>query len=289
VSLPTRALAVAAVLVCWPVPAAAEPAEDDCVDANTKAQDLTHDGRLAGAREQLTRCMAPSCPAMIRADCSKRLDELDAVQPSVVFDVKRASGEDLTQVRVFVDGRLLVERLDGSAIDVDPGEHVFRFEAVDAPPVTRTLVIKEGQKARRERVVLGAPVAATQVTHTDTPPAPEGSRSDLQRVVSLGLVAGGLASVLVGSVFGVLTIVEANHQRSDCASGTSCKNFAQAESDRSIGMTDGAVSTFGFVFGGALLAGGATLYFTLPSRAGAVHLTPAVGPRAASVSAKVEF
>lgn len=103
------------------------------------------------AREQLRTCGDTSCPALIRDDCAKRLDEPERAQPAIVFDAKDGAGRDLSAVHVTVDGRPFAERLDGAALKVDPGEHVFVFTVPDEPPVSQTFVVKEGEKERRER------------------------------------------------------------------------------------------------------------------------------------------
>ncbi len=132
--------------------------KDQCVDANTKAQSLRRDGKFAAAREQLTLCIDQSCPGIVRDDCTQRLDELERAQPTVVFDAKSAVGEDVVLVHVAVDGVRLADVLDGRALGVDPGQHVFTFEVPGQAPTTYRFVLKEGEKDRRERIVLaGAP------------------------------------------------------------------------------------------------------------------------------------
>jgi hypothetical protein len=130
--------------------------KDQCINANAKAQDLRRDGRLSAARDELRSCSNPSCPAIVRDDCTRRLDELDKAQPTIAFEVKDAFGADLSVVKVSVDGRPLTERLDGSALPVDIGQHVFVFEVAGQRPGIRTLVLTEGEKGRRERVIIGA-------------------------------------------------------------------------------------------------------------------------------------
>jgi hypothetical protein len=110
---------------------------------------------------------------MVRDDCARRLDELDKAQPTIVFEVKDASGRDVTDVKVTMDGKALTERLNGRPVPVDVGEHFFTFEVDVQPPVTltRTLVLAEGEKGRRERIVLGrarasAPAPVPPLTHS---------------------------------------------------------------------------------------------------------------------------
>jgi hypothetical protein len=299
------------------VPALADVTKDQCIDANGKAQELRRGGRLAAAREQLRMCDSPSCPAMVRDDCTKRLDDLEKAQPTVAFEVKDESGADVSAVKVTVDGTPLTDRLDGTALPADIGEHVFTFEVIGHAPVTRKLVLTEGEKGRRERVVLGtalpaAPVPAaspaTPVQPSPEPTAPSlssdspateapssGGGMGTQRV--LGLVAGamGVAGVAVGGVFGILTISQKSNQQSDCGSpACSASGHAAALADHSDGMTDSTISTVAFIAGGVFLAGGAALFFTegsapRPPAAAGMLLLPGVGPGGGGMLLRGEF
>src|SRR5215471_6740742 len=136
VNLPRRggcALVLAFVFAAGRAPA--ESAADQCIDANTAAQSLQRDGKLGAARETLKRCLDPSCPGLVRDDCAQRLDELERIQPTMVFDVKDGEGHDLVDVKVTMDGQPFAERLAGSALPVDPGEHAFTFETAGVPPL----------------------------------------------------------------------------------------------------------------------------------------------------------
>jgi hypothetical protein len=78
---------------------------------------------------------------------------------------KNAAGSDLVDVKVTVDGAPLATKLDGLAVDVDPGAHTFAFEAPDGR-VEQKVVITEGGKAQRVSVAFGAPGTAPVVTTT---------------------------------------------------------------------------------------------------------------------------
>jgi hypothetical protein len=284
----------------------ADLTKDQCVDANAKAQDLRREGRLSAAREQLRQCASASCPAMVRDDCTKRLDDLENAQPTIAFEVKDASGSDVTTVKVTVDGLPLAEILDGTPLAVDRGSHVFTFTVAGRPPITRTFVLTEGEKGRREKIALDA-ASPSAVDASGTRASPSGSAavepgSSAGRGMGtgriLGLVAGGVgvAGIAVGSVFGVMTISEKNQQTTDCPS-SSCgtRGRALAQSDHSTALTDSTLSTVGFIAGGALLVGGAVLFFASghPSSEGpppsAILLVPGVGPGGGGVWLKGEF
>jgi len=287
---PSRLLLVAttAALALAASPSLATGAKEECIASNAKAQDLRRDGKLSLAREQLHACMDAACPAMVRSDCARRLDEVDTAQPTVVFEVKDGAGGDVVGVKLTVDGKLLTASLAGTAVPLDPGAHVATFEAAGQAPVTRTLVITEGQKGRHERVVLGASRAPV------APVSPDGGGMGTQRV--LGLVSGGVgvAGVAVGAVFGLMMLSAKSDQEKAC--GVTCPSTAaqsQAASDHSSAQTDGAVSTAGFIAGGALLVGGVVAFLTAPrsdrAAGSALRVAPSVGPGAGGVILRGEF
>jgi hypothetical protein len=301
------AASAAAAAAFSPLGARADMNKAQCIDANTTAQDLRREGKLSAAREQLRACANPSCPGLVRDDCAKRLDDVERALPAVVFDVKdAASGRDVSVVKVTVDGRPLADKLDGTALSVDPGEHVFRFTGPGQTPVTLTLVLKEGDKERRERVEIGQPIspgpapgplnAASSISPSSMPPgegAPAAAMAP-QRMVALVVGVAGVGGIVVGSVFGLMTLTEVKHQQTDCASAQNCVNPTKAATDHSNAMTDRTISTAGFVAGGALLLTGVVLFVTgrassdSPSGA-AIQVLPGVGPTGGGMVLRGEF
>jgi hypothetical protein len=260
----------------------AEPSKSQCVDADTQAQQLRRDERLAAAREQLHVCADPACPALVRDDCAQRLDELGKAQPTLVFEIKNGDGRDLADVRISLDGQALGDTAPGAAIPVDPGTHTFRFEAKGELPVTRQLVLHEGDKARHERVVIGA-----------LPPSSTGYG---QRTA--GLLVGGLGVVGLGLgvVFGALAASRWSTAHADCPSSPSCtpsSNIA-ATSEHSSAVTLATGSTVSFIAGGILAAGGVVLYVTAPSGSDnrskkGFQILPAGSPAGGGVSFRGRF
>ena len=210
----------------------ATPTKEQCIEANSQAQKLRREAKLASARQQLEACSDPSCPAMVRSDCTARLDEVQKAQPTLVLDVKSRGGDDLTDVKVAIDNQPFPVKLDGTAFPLDPGPHVFRFDAVGFEPLTKTFVLKETEKDRRERIVLkkaavlvSTPEATTPGSLPDTPgPVEEGPRGlGAQRWLGIVAAGVGLGGVAVGSVFGLMASSEWSAQQSACASASSCR------------------------------------------------------------------
>ncbi len=192
--------------------------------------------------------------------------------PTVVFLAKDGAGTDLSAVKITMDGDVLAERIEGSAIAVDPGEHTFTFETAGQAPVTEKLLLVEGQKERRETVTFGggATAAAPGATGTagaqgSAPGSEAGSGMGTQKI--LAIVAGGVGVVGLGlgAVFGVMAIGKKNDAQSACP-GASCPDQASSDKWSDAGST-GNISTIGFIVGGVGLAGAAALWFTAPSTA----------------------
>jgi hypothetical protein len=274
---------------------AADPTKDQCIDANETAQALRKSEKLRDAEQRLLVCVSASCPGPVRDDCAQRLTELRSVIPTVVFVVKDDADQDLSDVSVTMDDQPLASKLDGMAIAIDPGPHHFVFEAAGRQNMERSLVIREGEKDRHERVVLIAtPVAAppapvpqsAPVGPAEPPPPKDGSA---QRTA--GLVVGGVgaAGVVVGSVFGILAKATYDHALNSASECNGSTNTCQGQGvpDGKTAHSQATVSTIAFIAGGALLGGGTLLYFTAP-RTG-VTVSPTVGMRSAGVGVNGSF
>jgi len=259
-------LATASVLVVLGAPATIARAApeaggiDRCVGANTTAQSLRRDGKFGAARAQLAMCVDASCPTLVRDDCSQLLDELNRAQPTIVFAARDNQGHDVSEVTVEVDGRPLVQRLDGIAIAVDPGEHTFTFEVQGRPPkVTRRFVLHEGEKARREQILLGGtalPVASGVSPSSREEATPLGA----QRVVSLVALGVGLVGIGTGVAFAVQAKGKANDADAYCP-GSVCANDAALRMNHDARVA-GNLATVAFAAGAAGIAGAVVLWLT---------------------------
>jgi hypothetical protein len=285
--------------------ASADVTKAQCVDANTSAQTSRRAGKLALAREQLRLCGDPHCPRIVRDDCTRRLEEVDNAQPSIVFDVKDAAGGDIGDVEVTVDGQVVTHKLDGTAVAVDPGSHTFGFRVDEEPPTQQILVVKEGEKSRRLTVTLGHPLGVEdppppkqkppppKLEPPTPPPQPPAERSSAATVASVALAGAGVVGLGLGTIFGVLASSKWSAAKSACGTPTTCPGtgYADAVSDHDASVTDGTVATAAFIAGGALLAGGAAVYFfSAPSSDAArssssarVHVVPRFAPGSAGL------
>lgn len=238
---------------------AANPSANECVDANEEAQGLRRDGRLRASREKLRLCVAPSCPGPVREDCAERLRDIEAALPSVVFQVVDERGNDVSGVRVTMDGSVVAERLDGNGLEVDPGEHTFAFEAPQAR-ARKTLVARAGDKGRREIVRLVAPRAPGVTSGAEE----SRERGAAQRTAGWLVGGAGLLAVVVGGVFGVRAKATYDDARSaHCPGGSGSCDAAGIDGGRDA-HDQARVATIAMVLGGAALAAGAVLVLTAP-------------------------
>jgi hypothetical protein len=237
--------------------ATADPTKEECMNANEFAQSLRLSRRLRKAEDELTVCVARSCPELVRNDCSERLNEVQRAMPTVVFAVRSARGEGLTAVRVLVDGAPLAETLDGSAIEVDPGAHQFTFLADGYEPFEQETLVWEGQKERSLPVVLQARPGPPAPPPRSAPRGGGDGASTTRRWIAV--VASGLGVVTVG-VGGVLALsAKSEFDNAERETGG-------ARHDDSItAVHTGNVATVVMSAGGLLAVGGLVLWLTTPA------------------------
>ncbi|HSY23664.1 MAG TPA: hypothetical protein VK841_16165 [Polyangiaceae bacterium] len=307
-------LPLAFLLATYAQPARADGApvitNETCIDANAKAQELRREGKIAASRAQLNLCANRQCPGLVRDDCTRRLDELDRAQPTIVFSVKDASGADVSAVTVSVDGRKLADKLDGAPIAVDPGSHSFTFEPQGHAPITRQFVIHEGERGRLETSAIGTQNGGVSDGHGpavrgaglagtaafDTTPTDHGSQSgQTQRIWGWSLGGVGVAGLAVGAAMGLLANSAWNDAKNGC-NPMSClpQNRPSAESDRSNALTFSTVSDVSLAAGGALVVLGGVLIWTAPHGTHASpqtgwRIVPRIGPTGADLGFQGEF
>jgi hypothetical protein len=257
-----------------------------CIDASEKSLALRKNGKLHAALQQLAACADASCPDEVKSECSRRIAEIDAAMPTLILAAKDGSGDDLYDVKVTMDGAPLASSLDGRSMAIDPGEHAFTFEAAGQPPLEKNLVLREGEKDRREVVTIGpvpptpqpAPTGSTPALAAQAPPEP--SFWTTQR--TLAVVTGGLGVVGLGlgAWFGGFAVSAQNREKSDCPAA-GCSGYAQAQEDYNTAKTDATASTVSLIAGGALAAAGTVLWLTAPAP---VRVAPAVGTSAVGLT-----
>jgi hypothetical protein len=285
--LATAAAVLMTLLVTLVAPSAraADPTTVDCLSASEKALALRGEHKLRGARAQLLVCASANCPADIRKECARRVDEVNASIPTIVIGAKDPTGNDLSAVKVTMDGEVLTEKLEGSAISLDPGAHTFTFQTAGQPLLTKQIVVREGEKDRREMVQLGnrpaplpvpLPVKPVVVAVPVKPAPPPSKPLSKRRVAALAVGGFGVVGLGVGAAFGGLALSSASSAKAVCP-GSGCLT-QQGVNLWNTAHLDGTVSTIGLVVGGVALAGGVALWFTDSSPAKPRSAQLGVGP-----------
>jgi len=274
--------------------AAQGPTKAQCVEADTSAQTERRAEQLRAARDHLELCSKPACPTLVREDCVQRLSDLDTIAPSIVFAAKDGGGEDIVTVHVTMDGAPFATELTGSALSVDPGVHIFRFEVAGAPPVEKKIVVREGEKGRQVSVVLGAASAGAVVAPPPSSPVtPDHAASTWNGQKTAAVVVGavGVAGLIVGAVTAGLSFSAWSSSKNECGA-TSCTDRTKALSDHDSAATDATLADVGLIAGGVLVAGGVVLYLTAPkasSTTGSLRLIPRFGANGAGVALEGRF
>ncbi len=282
------ALALAPLALAAPLVAIEARADDTatCNAAYEQADLLAHSqgDKLLDARDKARACASSTCKAWMIKECSTMVTDLEARIPTVVFEAKDAAGNELTEVSVTADAKVVAPRLDGHAMEMDPGGRSFVFATADGHHVEVHALVKEGEKSQLVQAVFAdigvaaAPAGAPDVSVND-------GRGKTQRTAAVVVGGVGVASVLVGVVFGVMAISKNNDSNDNghcdatgCdPTGTSLRNTA---------LGDATASTVTLIAGGALAAAGVVLYFTAPKAAPAtgLELRPTVGPHWAGLA-----
>ena len=286
----------------------AQEAKRVCADAANLGQELRDQGRYQEAQDLLVTCSAATCPPLVEENCVRWLNELRTVMPQIVVGAQDASGRDLTDVNVFIDGVPFERALDGSPRAADPGPHTLRFEAANHVPIEERIVLRSGEKNRV--IVVKFPPAPlgnenapaplgvrTSPVETESPegserprpaatspephtPPPHAAGIGEQRILGITAGAAGIAGIAAASVFGALSLSASNAQKSECFSLADCNNRTQAISDHANAVTDATISTVGFIAGGALVVAGLLLFVTSRgplARPAGLLVTPSVG------------
>ncbi|MBX3190682.1 MAG: hypothetical protein KF819_27025 [Labilithrix sp.] len=242
---------VSALALCASLLAAQSAGADEkqaCVAASEKAQQLRNAGKLGEAREQLAICGRSACPRLVQQDCTTWMSEVLAILPSIVPGARDRKGRDIVEVKVFVDGKMVTETLDGKPIAVDPGVHTFRFETRSAPPIEEQVVVRQNEKNRILTVTFATPGdagGARVTTDATRDPAPP---------IAAYVVGGvGLVGLGVGAAIGVTASSDASDIRdSGCAPRCDVAEVDAIQSRYTIaGVTAG--------IGGALLVAGVVM------------------------------
>jgi hypothetical protein len=278
-SASVRTASVAAVVTAAASFAPGHALADDtgvCLSTYVDAQRQRRDGHLRAAHSDVEQCGRASCPAVIRRDCVQWERELDEAIPTIVLSARAPDGRELSDVHVLIDGAPLVDRLDGRAVAVDPGEHVFRFVFAEGAIVERRALVSEGEHRRPVTAAWpSAPAATTTVTAPTAPAQVSGSGASSRPVPTAVWILGGAGAGagIVAAVFWSLAAFGNHGLSSELSCRPGCPSGSSSE------MTQRAL--IGDVAGGVALLGLGTafyLYLTRPQGGPPPAMAIGVGP-----------
>jgi hypothetical protein len=250
--------------------------KQQCISAHADSQKLRSDSKLQEAREKLLVCSRPECPGAVRADCGKWLSEVQEEMPSVVVVATDANGNDVADVKVSADGKVVAPELTGQPVFLDPGAHDLRFERQGYSPVERKLVIRVGERNRRVEVSFTPTLAGADSSGTgDQPgtgpssgPTEDKGTSSGGGVPTMTWILGGVGVVGLGS-FGFFAL-NGKSKENDLEK---CKPNC-AHSDVQSAKTSYLIGDISLGVGVAALAGAAYFYFSAPKKAATASAPP---------------
>jgi hypothetical protein len=219
-----------------------------CVDAFGRAQTLQRSGQLVAARRELITCGASECPEVVKSKCVVWLEDVDHAMPSVVV-AARDGARDIIVARVHVDGVLLRERLDGTAIELDPGVHSLVVEHEGRQRELR-IVLREGEKRRPVEIQFAPPPRRVP---RPRPPAPKPSPDkEPETTIELSVLSWvgfstSAAALVVGTVTGIVALVRGKDLQDRCDNDV-C--HPAEKSDFESGLASAHVATVSFAVAG---------------------------------------
>jgi hypothetical protein len=246
-----------------------------CVKASEEGQGQRDEGKYRAARKSFSECTRDGCPAVVVKFCAGWLQQMDDAMPSIVLGARDEKGRDLADVTVTLDGAQIASRLDGRPIDVDPGEHVLRFEREHASPVEQKLILRAGEKARVVTVALPADAADEAPGSDVAQQAPEPEPLMSTRHVTAGALLLGAAGAAGTGVYFLLASNRDSGNAAAMRSGLpadACAGVASA-SCQSLADTvhaqhgEATAATALFVGAGVLAVGSVVSWLLVPSAA----------------------
>ncbi len=220
-----------------------------CLQSFSAAQDRRDEQQLLAARSELLTCAQAGCPVAVRIQCAEWLREVQELIPSLVIAVKDAHGQDTIAVRISLDGKLVAEQLGSRPLELDPGQHLLRFEHAGLPAIEKRIVVKQGERLRRLGISFEQPAGPVPVLPPDGSGGDETQSTGISPWVWVGFGVGG-AGLLVGLIAGSA----AASQSSDLIDQCDTTGCTEGDIDRVKAVAH--VSTAGFVVGAAGITAG---------------------------------
>jgi hypothetical protein len=219
-----------------------------CVQESERAQVVRDEGKFLEARDLFRACAREQCPRPVRKDCVEFAGELERRIPSVVLSARDEAGKDLARVRATMDAKPIASEIGARAIPLDPGTHLFRFEAEGRKPTEVSVIVREGEKNRIIEAVLAPlvdPVAPKPAPgRVEAPPPPPPPEKKSSGVPTMTWVLGGVAIAGAGAfgLFSLLAVDEAKELERTCSPRCSDEAIEPVETKFLVGRIAGGVA-----------------------------------------------
>ncbi|MFO0588209.1 MAG: hypothetical protein U0441_11745 [Polyangiaceae bacterium] len=206
----------------------------------------------------------------------EQLRKLALLAPKLTIVVVSGGGPDVIVKR---DGEVVADLSLGTALPVDPGDHVITAQAPDGPESSVRVAIAPGESKTAELYVRHTAPVVTATFSAIVAPVKPPKPVDSQRPWRIGTFTSG-ALGLVGIATGIVTGIVATQLRTEAAKECHLQGGEQKCSEKGLALVDqlrpyATASTIAFAAGGLGLAVGLTLFIATPRVPTA---TPPVGP-----------
>ncbi|HZO12675.1 MAG TPA: hypothetical protein VFB62_05445 [Polyangiaceae bacterium] len=227
--------------------------KNSCLEAFDESQHLRRDRKLLQTRERLVVCGQAGCPDAVRAKCVEWREQVERDVPTIVIAARDADA-DVADAQVYLDGKLVSKRLDGNALELDPGPHEVRLVRGKREQ-RQSVVIRQGEKNRVVRIDFAKPAAAKKPPRKPPPKKPpqEPARGFDMPVLSWIGFSTGAAALAVGAVTGIVALVKGDELETVCEAGI-C--HPPEKRDLEAGLAVAHVSTISFAVAGVGIAVG---------------------------------
>lgn len=226
------ALLIAGLVLTLAQPASAST--ESCTRAHATGQREENAGHLKEALASFQECASDSeCPLPIRNECTQLYTTVEGRLPTMVFSIVDSHGNDVVDVKAWSGDTLLASGLDGRPVAVNPGLHELRFVLSSGETLSKSVVVRQGEKDRIVSLQLPrSEFASTQTadiqTATVTPPT---KASDTSLKVPLGSwIAYGVGVAALGA-WGTFALLGRNEEKGLEKCSPSCDSTMQGDYD----------------------------------------------------------
>jgi hypothetical protein len=115
-------------------------------------------------------------------------------------------------------------KLDGNAVQVDPGTHTFRFEPAQGTAGEQQVLVLEGEKTRVITFTMTGPTAGAGGGSTVEPPPEQPSSGSGQKTLAFVVGGVGVAALAGGIIFGAMGSSQASSDKNPGGCAPNCSD-----------------------------------------------------------------